>query len=439
MSKPQKYQALRGFRDFPPEDLSLRSHIFQVWRSMATRYGFQEYDGPPLEGLELYTDKSGDEIVGQLYAFQDKGDRDVALRPEMTPTLARMLADRARALPKPIRWFSVPQLFRYERQQRGRLREHFQWNVDLVGEDSIDADAEVLAVALDALRAFGLSSADILARVSDRRLLAALLRSAGVPEERLTTAYTIIDKVERESRERMTARLVGEVGMTEAMASRVLSLFDETGIEGVEAAFGSDPEVAEALTRVRAFLSVMDDLGFGDAVAFDLTIVRGLAYYTGIVFEVFDRTGVFRAICGGGRYDGLLERVGGDPQPAVGFGMGDVVLTELLKDRGLVPDLPRRVDWMVGAVSPAERSLVRRVASALRRAGHSVVTPLSVQSVRKQLKGAVAEGADRVLLLGPDEVARGVGVVREMATGKDIPVLLTPLLEGQIKHPDSAV
>lgn len=432
MSKPQKYQALRGFRDFPPEDLSIRSHVFQVWRAVAARYGFQEYDGPPLEGLELYTDKSGDEIVGQLYAFQDKGARDVALRPEMTPTLARMLADRSRALPKPIRWFSIPQLFRYERQQRGRLREHFQWNVDLVGEEGVEADAEVLAVALEALRTLGLGSDQVRARISDRRLLAALLLSAGVPESRLTTAYTIIDKVEREPRARIAERLVGEAGVAPEMADRVLALFDETGLDAVRAGFGGDPEVAAALERVETFLAVMHDLGFGDTVTFDLAIVRGLAYYTGIVFEVFDRTGVFRAICGGGRYDRLLERVGGDPLPAVGFGMGDVVLTELLKDRGLAPEVSRQVDWFVGAVTPDERPLARQIAAALRAHGHSVVTPLTQQPVRKQLKAAAAEGARQVLLLGPEEVARGVGSVRRMADGVESEQALSAILAGEV-------
>jgi histidyl-tRNA synthetase len=429
MSNPQKFKTLRGFRDFPPEELALRSHLFQRWRETAMRYGFQEYDGPPLEGLELYTEKSGDEIVQQLYAFQDKGDRDVALRPEMTPSLARILADRSRALPKPIRWFSIPQLFRYERQQRGRLREHFQWNVDLVGEDAVDADAEVLAVALDALRSLGLGADQVRARVSDRRLLAALLRSAGVAEDRLTTAYTIIDKVEREPRERIAARLVEEAGVTPEAADQVVAIFDQTGLDAVREAFGADPQVAEALDRVTEFLGVMDDLGFGDFVEFDLAIVRGLAYYTGIVFEVFDRTGEFRAICGGGRYDRLLELVGGDPLPAVGFGMGDVVLSELLRDRGLAPEFPRQVDWFVGAVSPGERSMARKIAAALRSRGDAVVTPLREQTVRKQFKSAASDGARRMILVGPDEVAAGVVQVKDMGAGTETPVRIAALLE----------
>src|SRR6267154_2300674 len=190
-------KALPGFRDFYPEDLSLRNHIFATWRSVAARYGFEEYDGPPLESLEMYTQKSGDEIVQQLYAFRDKGDRDVALRPEMTPTLARMVAARVQALKKPIRWFSIPQLFRYERQQRGRLREHFQLNMDIIGEASPLADAELIAAAIDIMRAFGLRSTDVQLRVSDRRVIKALLLGAGVPEAKLSEAFVLIDRAER--------------------------------------------------------------------------------------------------------------------------------------------------------------------------------------------------------------------------------------------------
>jgi histidyl-tRNA synthetase len=432
MASPQKFQTLRGFRDFPPEVFALRHHLFTRWRETALRYGFQEYDGPPLEGLELYTEKSGDEIVDQLYAFRDKGDREVALRPEMTPSLARILADRSRALPKPIRWFSVPQLFRYERQQRGRLREHFQWNVDLVGEAAVDADAEVLAVALDALSSLGLGPDQIRARISDRRLLSALLTSAGVAESHLTTAYTIVDKVEREPAERIAARLVSEAGVTPEAAERVVALFVETGLEAVRRTFGSDPAVESALREVEAFLAILEDLGFGAYVEFDLAIVRGLAYYTGIVFEIFDRQGEFRAICGGGRYDHLLERVGGDPLPAVGFGMGDVVLSELLKDRGLAPTFPRTVDWYVAAVSPGERSLVRKVAGVIRSTGASVVTPLHDQPIRKQLKAAASEGASRVILLGPEEVASGKARIRSMVEGSESEWPIASLLAGEL-------
>src|SRR6266566_8209686 len=194
-------QALPGFRDFYPDALALRNHIFATWRSVAARYGFIEYDGPPLEPLELYTKKSGDEIVGQLYTFTDKGDRKVALRPEMTPTLARMVGAKANAMRKPIRWFSVPQLFRYERQQKGRLREHFQLNVDIVGESSVAADAELLAVAIDVMRGTGLTSNDVRARVSDRRLITAVLSDVGVKQAEMSAVFAAIDKAGREPRD----------------------------------------------------------------------------------------------------------------------------------------------------------------------------------------------------------------------------------------------
>src|SRR5688572_30020608 len=217
------FQRLPGFRDFPPEDLALRNHIFDAWRRVSRRYGFLEYDAPPLEALELYVEKSGAEIVEQLYAFTDKGDRKVALRPEMTPSLARMLGDRSRSLPKPIRWFSTPQLFRYERQQRGRLREHFQWNVDIVGEAGVAADAELLAVAIDIMRTLGLGPDDVVARVSDRRLLASILRGLGLPDESLGAAYGIIDKVERQPRA-VSDEKFAALGLTESARETLFSL-----------------------------------------------------------------------------------------------------------------------------------------------------------------------------------------------------------------------
>jgi histidyl-tRNA synthetase len=421
------FARLPGFRDFVPEDLALRSHIFEAWRRVARRYGFQEYDGPPLEPLGLYVEKSGEEIVGQLYAFTDKGDRSVALRPEMTPSLARILGERSRSMPKPIRWFSVPQLFRYDRQQRGRLREHYQWNVDVVGEAGVAADAEVLAVALDGLRELGLGPTDIRARVSDRRLLAALMRSAGVAEERLGAAYAVVDKVERTSRDRSRERLRTEAGLDAAGADTILGLFDAPGLDAVRDRFGDREEVGEALERFDAYLSTLDALGLGAFVEFDLTIVRGLAYYTGIVFEVFDARGEFRAVCGGGRYDRLLELVGGEPLPAVGFGMGDVVLTELLRDLGRLPDVARAVDWFVVVIGDELRPRALDVARRLRERGESVTYTLRGQAVRKQFKAAEIAGARSVIVLAPDEAARDEAVVRDMATGAERTISLVTL------------
>ena len=431
MAKDKAFSRLPGFRDFPPEELQIRSHIFDTWRRISRRYGFQEYDGPPLEALDLYTEKSGEEIVGQLYAFQDKGGRDVTLRPEMTPSLARILGERSRAMPKPIRWFTLPQLFRYERQQRGRLREHFQWNVDVVGEAGVGADAEILAVALDALRDLGLGKDDIVARISDRRLLAAILRAAGVPEEKFLPAFEVVDKVEREEPSRNVQRLQSECGLGEHQARELLTLVEDGGLEDVARIYGKYPVVAGALVEMEEFREILTRLGLGDFLEFDLKIVRGLAYYTGIVFEIFDRGREFRAICGGGRYDRLLELVGGEPLPATGFGMGDVVLTEILTDRGLLPSVAREADLFLVSISPNLRPLVHELAMVHREKGRRVVYALRDQSVKKQFSAASTEGARWVVILGPDEVEKGVAVVRNMASGTEKQVSLDLLRKGE--------
>ena len=296
----QTFARLPGFRDFLPEDLVFREHILGAWRRVSARYGFQEYDGPPLEPLDLYVEKSGEEIVGQLYHFRDKGERDVTLRPEMTPSLARILGERHRSMAKPIRWFSVPQLFRYERQQKGRLREHFQWNVDVVGEEGVGADVEVIAVAIDALRNLGLDHEDVQARVSDRRLLTAVLLAMGMEEARLPTAFKIIDKIERAPEDHSLERLQTEAGFDEAGARSIFELLNQGGLDSVRARFGDLESVAAGLERMDAYFGALEAMGLGSFVEFDLRIVRGLAYYTGIVFEIFDRKGELRAICGVG-------------------------------------------------------------------------------------------------------------------------------------------
>ena len=327
-------KALPGFREFYPAEMALRTHIVGTWRTVATRYGFEEYDGPPLEPLELYTAKSGEEIVGQLYNFTDKGGREVALRPEMTPTLARMVAARANGLKKPIRWFSVPQLFRYERQQRGRLREHFQLNCDLIGEPGPLGDAEIIALALDVMRAFGLGPQDVRVRLSDRRVLRALLLGAGVAESQLGAAFQAVDKVERFERAALVEQLE-KAGVSAGAIERVFEVAALRGLPAVESALGRVPAGAESGQPLRQVVDALGAMGLGEFVEVDLTIVRGLAYYTGTVFELFDAGRTLRAICGGGRYDGLLQALGGVDLPALGFGMGDVVLAELLRDRGL--------------------------------------------------------------------------------------------------------
>jgi histidyl-tRNA synthetase len=421
------FASLPGFRDFYPPEFSVRAHITNAWREVARRYGFEEYDGPPLEPLELYTEKSGQEIVGQLYNFVDKGDRAVALRPEMTPTFARMVGARAAGLKKPIRWFSIPQLFRYERTQRGRLREHFQWNVDIVGEEDVSADAEVLAVAIDALRLLGLTDKDVVARVNDRRLLEQLLLHIGVTPERMGSAYAVIDKIGRDSKEKTRERLGAEVGLEDKQIERVLPIFSND-FDTLSKTYGGVPAIDAELERLRSYFAQLADLGLENYVRFDPGIVRGLAYYTGIVFEIFDRQGELRAVCGGGRYDNLLKNVGGVDLPALGFGMGDVVLGELLADRGLLGGYRPQVDYYIIAVTEAERPTQKRLARRLRDAGHSVSYVFKSGSVGKQFKDADARGARYTIVLGPDEVAQGVGVVKDMTTGTETKVKLDEIL-----------
>src|SRR2546429_435714 len=332
-------QALPGFRDFYPDDLAFRNSIFATWREVARRYGFQEYDGPPLEPLELYTEKSGAEIVQQLYAFEDKGGRKVALRPEMTPTLARMVGARAQALKKPIRWFSIPQLFRYERQQRGRLREHFQLNMDIIGEAGPAADAELIAAAVDIAPALRLGADHVRLRPSDRRVLTALLQTH--PQfhgERIRIAFDVLDKVERQNRNE-TERRLREAQFDASAIERLFEIASLKGIEAVLAELRRCPDGPAAGESLVAVITALGAMGLSEFVEVDLTVVRGLAYYTGTVFELFDRAKELRAICGGGRYDNLIKAIAGMDLPCVGFGMGDVVLGELLTEhrRRLAP------------------------------------------------------------------------------------------------------
>jgi len=409
-------KALPGFRDFYPEDLSLRNHIFATWRSVAGRYGFEEYDGPPLESLEMYTKKSGEEIVQQLYSFRDKGDRDVALRPEMTPTLARMVAARAQALKKPIRWFSIPQLFRYERQQRGRLREHFQLNMDIIGESGPLADAELMAAAVDIMRALGLGPGDVQLRVSDRRLLKALLAARGVTDAQLPSAFAVIDRSERVPKN-VLEEMLRESGFGSRESGAV---FEVAALRG-PAALKAAGEAAEPLGQA---VQALEQMGLGEFVQVDLTIVRGLAYYTGIVWELFDAQKELRAIAGGGRYDGLLEL------PALGFGMGDVVLGELLKERGVVPKASIELGAFLIAVGGDDIPVVLELAHALREGGIAVEYGLRHTGVRKQLELAAARGAARAVIVGPDERAEGVAVVRDLRTGTEAKVPIRQLLNG---------
>src|SRR2546423_3793958 len=303
-------QSLPGFRDFLPDDCARRNYIFARWRDVARRYGFVEWEGPPLEAIELYKKKSGAEIVEQLFNFTDKGEREVALRPELTPTLARVVAAHEREFKKPLKWFSIGQFFRYEKQQRGRLREHFQLNCDIIGETDLAADVELVALCIDILRAFEFTEKDFVVRISDREFWTDFFREKSVPAERWDALLQVIDKSAREPREK-TAEKLGD------LADPLFAALKSGGKS----------------TRLEHLVEGLRARGLADFVAGDVGIVRGLAYYTGIVFEVFDRGGKFRAIAGGGRYDQLVAQLSDNAVslPALGFAIGDVVLGEMIR------------------------------------------------------------------------------------------------------------
>lgn len=422
--------ALPGFREFYPSELAERNFIIGTWRDVARRYAFVEYDGPPLEPLELYTRKSGDEIVGQLYSFSDKGGRDVSLRPEMTPTLARMVAAKANALRKPVRWFSIPQLFRYERKQRGRLREHFQLNVDIIGEADVTADAELLATAIDVMRAFGLTSADVRARVSDRQLLRGLLVLTGIAEGMLPAIYAVVDKLGREPRASLENKLRA-AGLHDVFIARIFEVLKQPDLATLRERYGDIPELREDFARLARYFEYLDALGVAEWVEFDLSIVRGLAYYTGIVFELFDAKRELRAICGGGRYDTLLKQLGGTDLPALGFGMGDVVLADLLRSTGRMPEWIPLVDVWVAYADEALLDDAMRIARRLRDRGLSVEYALGGQQLSRQLKAAAAAGARDVLVLQPAELERGEAVVRRLSNGEEARVRLDEWIDAR--------
>ena len=398
--------ALPGFRDFYPETLALRRFIFGQWRDVARRYGFREYDGPPLEPLELFTQKSGAEIVGQLFNFVDKGERAVALRPEMTPTLARMVGAHHRDYKKPIKWFAIPQLFRYEKQQRGRLREHFQFNADIIGETDVAADAELIALAIDTLRSFGLTQADFVVRVSDRRAWQKMFTDAGIAADQQYAAFQAIDKMEREPVEKTREKLATVTSQVDA----ILTFASQTTPEG------DLKTVFEKLGNLAGYCQV------------DFKIVRGLAYYTGIVWEIHDRKGELRAIAGGGRYDNLLKLVSGVDLPALGFGMGDVVLGELLKERGLLPKLDSGVDCYLVIADEALRPAALQLAHELRDAGCAVEYSLTPAKVGKQFQAASGLGARAAIVIGTAEWNAGEVQWKDLTSGTEARVKVADLV-----------
>ena len=430
-------QLPKGTRDFYPEAERIQNYIFDTWRSVAESFAYEEYEGPMFEHLELYTGKSGEEIVSQLYNFKDKGDREIALRPEMTPTLARLVIQKARELKKPFKWFSMPRLFRYEKAQKGRLREFFQLNMDIIGTESIYAEADLLASIATMLRKFGLKDGEFAIGVSSRKLLATYLEEIGAPNPALV--YPVLDRRLKIGPEAF-AKALADAGLTEEQVKQLDDFMSCKSIEEVKTKVHSENATA-ALAEIEDLFATLSAAGYGECVNLDLSIVRGLAYYTGIVFEVFDKGKSMRAIAGGGRYDSLTEKLGGERIPGVGFGMGDVVLADLLAEHNLLPSPKQSVDFYIASFTN-DMKKVFETAQMFRDAKFgncSVSHPLAPMKMGKQLDQANYQGAKIVVYVDGSKAGAGEFEFKDMRTGEMFvgnPEAIVERLKTEIKKPE---
>ena len=418
------FKSLPGFRDFYPEDLAPRTHLFRQWRQSAHAFGFQEYDAPVLESLDLYKAKSGDEIEGQLFNFTDKGEREVTLRPEMTPTVCRMVGAKANALKRPIKWFSIADLFRYERMQKGRGRCFAQFNADIFGEAGPEAEIELISLLIQCLRGMGLQSEDFHVRLSDRNLWFYYLEARGLGDEQVKAMLGAIDKFERLGEDAFEIYTKTHGAMSDDLKSAVLRMLAITSLADLEAVVAEldNAQLTERLDDWRKVLGGLDAMGLSDFVSVDLGVVRGLAYYTGFVFEAFDRKGDLRALAGGGRYNDLVKKLGGPELPAVGFAIGDMTMELLLRERGLLPDVASRPDVYVVVGGAEERLEAFRDIAALRAVGYRVDYPMKDLGFGKQFKNTTESGARIALIYGGDELAKGVVKLRDLSQREEVDV-----------------
>lgn len=410
------FQSLPGFREFYPDAFARRQHIFRLWRQTATAFGFAEYDAPVLEPLELYKTKSGDEIEAQLFSFTDKGGREVALRPEMTPTVCRLVGAKANALKRPIKWFSIAEFYRYERAQKGRERAFFQFNADLFGEPGPEAEIELIALLTQCLCAFGLTAEDFYVRLSDRNLWFYYLEALGLDEARIRAILSAVDKFEKVGDDAFKPYGEQFGPLDPAIKEKVLAFLQIKTLAALEetlAPVGGE-KLAVRLADWRKLLGGLEAMGLGRYIEVDLGVVRGLAYYTGFVFEAFDRKGELRAIAGGGRYNDLVKKLGGPELPAVGFAIGDVTLGLLLDARGLMPALVQASDIYCVIGGEAERKAAFADIHALRAGGYRVDYPIKDLAFGKQFKAAAESGARLALIYGGDELAKGVVKIRDL-------------------------
>lgn len=414
------FDAPRGMRDFYPEDMVWRNRIFDAWRAAAERSGFRNYDACVVESLELLQRKSGEEVSEQIYAFEDKSGRKLALRPEMTPTLARMVAARQTRLPFPIKWYTIAQCFRYERMTRGRKREHYQLNMDIIGSEDVLCEAEILGAAVTAMRTMGLGDDAWRIHVSSRALLGELLAKSGIPEAQHPAVFIALDKRGKISDDEI-AELLRAEGLDTTAIAKTFELLSVTTLDEAAALAGAD---SPAIANLRDLFALADQMGYGALLTFDIAVIRGLSYYTGIVFEAFDVQRKFRAIFGGGRYDSLLALVGGQPTPAVGMGFGDVVVGEVLRE-ALGETCPvSRHGYAIGYMASEQRGAAVALAARLRAEGHAVDLSLLPQKPKHFFSKAGASAAKFAVFLGPDDIASGTAQAKDLETREATPLQL---------------
>lgn len=410
MADKISFEPPRGMRDFYPEDMAWRSRVFDAFRAAGEAAGFRQYDACVVESYELLARKAGEEVGEQIYHFFDKSERHLALRAEMTPTLARMVAQRQKELSFPLKWTTIAQCFRYERMTKGRKREHYQWNLDIIGEDSVLAEAEVIGAACDALRRMGLSSTDFKVHVSSRKFLGELLAKSGIAADRHAQVFLALDK-RGKMPDAEIAAMLKDGGLSDAEIEATFAIMETKDYS--------------ACSELVELFRLAEIAGFADCLEFDISVIRGLSYYTGVVFECFDTKGEFRAIFGGGRYDNLLTTIGGEPTSAVGLGFGDVVVTELLKARLGEDAAAARKGVAIGFMFPEQRDAAVSLAARLRKSGECVDLALRSQKPKKFFSHAAESGAAKAVFLGPDDVEKGIARMKDLSTREEKEISLS--------------
>ncbi len=416
-------QPVKGTRDFFPEEMRLRNWLFEIWRRTSVQAGFEEYDTCILEHENLYLRKAGDEISKQLFSFEDKSGRRLSLRPEMTPSLARLILQQKKSLSFPIKWFSMPQCFRYERMTKGRRREHFQWNADIIGQPNILAEAEILLLLISACESMGLTKKEFKIFINDRRILNSILSQLNVPKDMHNKVMVILDKRDKISSE-VLVTMLEDAGMSDKQVGKLNEYLSNTDLKDIQANL-SDTKGVEDLDSL---MGMMDTAGYSDYLKFDISIVRGLSYYTGAVFEVNSPEKKHRAICGGGRYDSLLSAFGGETVPAVGFGFGDVVVLDVLKELGRFPELPKKLEYTIIPFANEQVGIALKLASELRMRGSAVDCNFSMKKMKKTMRQANESGAEKAILLFPEELVENKVVVRDMILHKQKTVKIADLI-----------